>query len=163
MFVHCLSIKRSRDICSTKTFVQSLIKCSYNICLIWAFFSFCFLLVVLQSKSKDLSKKRDMNSIISKLEQDDKMLAELDSKLRSVSRRTLVDDDELCESTEKSTSLPSLNTGIGDWRLANTDTVVSIAAAEQSDPYRKGEWRTCVHLQPFDDINLSSITTPFSS
>lgn len=83
-----------------------------------------------------------MNTLISKLEQDDKILAELDNKLRSVSRRTLLDDDELLEPTEKSSSLPSLNIA-GEWRRSATPTntasaIIHTGTTEHSDTYRKG-------------------------
>ena len=67
----------------------------------------------------DFAKKRDVNSLLTKIEQDDEILKELDNKLRTSSRRTFVDDDNFAE--EKSSSLPSLNSfdrGATDWKKA---------------------------------------------
>lgn len=59
-----------------------------------------------------MNTRRTVTSIMSKLEQDDKILAELESmdKMRcSSSRRKFTDDDRFKDPDEKSSSLPSLN------------------------------------------------------
>lgn len=60
-----------------------------------------------------------MTSLLTKIEQDDEILKELDNKLRTSSRRTFIDDDNLAEPGEKSSSLPSLNSfGGSEWKKA---------------------------------------------
>lgn len=65
----------------------------------------------------DFSKKRDVNSLLTKIEQDDEILKELDNKLRTSSRRTFIDGENVEEGGEKSSSLPSLNSfGGSEWK-----------------------------------------------